>query len=196
MKNKLLIVGLMALMAGAAAGLHYRIPIVIVLVCLGLAVFCAVTGVRMIVTRRAVIATSDSLHPHREHHTGLSAQMWGVLFLMIGVPVGAFGVSYWLYGDNPPADLIAGMFRSPIISGVMVIAVGAALALYGLTRVIPGNATFAETGIGRFERVVVGGWACIAGAAIALAGCVRVVAPGLLTRMRDGAIDWVLALVR
>jgi hypothetical protein len=79
---------------------------------------------------------------------------------------------------------------------VKIVGVDGELALHGLTRVIPGHATFAETGIGRFERVGGGGSACIAGAAIALAGCVRVVAPGLLTRMRDGAIDWVLALVR
>jgi len=196
MKNKLLVFGLMAAMFGAAAGIHYRIPIVIAVVCVGLAVFCAMTGVQMIVTRKAVIATSDSINPHREYHSGLSAQFWGLLFLIVSVPIGAFGVSYWLYGDNPPSEIIGGMFASPVISGIMMAAAGVAVGLYGLTRVLSGEETFVETRIGRFERLVVGGWAFIVGAGVVLAGCVRILAPETLTRVRDGAVHWVLALVR
>lgn len=196
MKNKLLVFGLIAAIAGGAAGIHYRIPIVIAAVCVGLAAFCLVTGVQMIVTRKAEIATSDSLNPYREYHTGLSAQFWGVLFLLFSVPIGAFGVSYWQYGGDPPSAILTGMVKSPVISGLTIAITGAALVLYGLTRIIPGQATFAETKISRFERTLAGGWACLVGTAIALAGCVRVVAPGMLTRMRDGAIDWVLAMVR
>jgi hypothetical protein len=196
MKNKLLVFGLMAAMVGAAAGIHYRIPIVIAVVCVGLAVFCAMTGVQMIVTRKAVIATSDGINPHREYHSGLSAQFWGVLFLMFSVPIGGFGVSYWLYGDKPPSEIIVGMFGSPLISGIMMVAAGVAVGLYGLTRVISGKEAFVETGIGRFERLVLGGWAFIVGAVVVLAGWVRVLAPDTLTRLRDGAVDWVLALVR
>ena len=196
MKNKLLIFGLIAGMSGAAVGIHYRIPIVIAAVGVGMAVFCVVTGVRMIATRKAVIATSDSLDPHSEYHTGLSAQFWGVLFIMFSVPFGAFGISYWRYRDDPPADILAGMFRSPMISGLMVATAGVAVVLYGLTRIIPGKATFAEIGINHFERMLTGWWWCLVGTTIALAGCVRAVAPGMLTRMRDGAIDWVLAMVR
>ena len=51
-KNNLLIIGLIAIMLGAAAGIHYRIPIVVTVVCIGLAAFSAVIGVQMIVTRK------------------------------------------------------------------------------------------------------------------------------------------------
>ena len=196
MKNKLLVLGLIVGMAGAAVGIHYRIPIVIAAVAVGLALFCAVSGVRMIVSRKAEISTSSGLQAHREYHTGMSAQFWGVLFLVFSVPLGAFGVAYWLYGADPPAEIVAGMVKSPVISGLTIAIAGVALALYGLTRIIPGQATFRETKISRFERTLAGGWACLVGIALALAGCVRVLAPGMLTRMRDGAIDWVLAMVR
>ena len=195
-KNNLLLVGLIAVILGAGVGIHYRIPIVIALVCLGLAVFCAVVGVRMIVTRKAQIPTSESFDPHREYHTGLSAQFWGVLFLVFSVPVGAFGVLYLMYGDNPPSDIVQRMAESPLISGVVIFTVGASLVMYGLTRVLPGKQAFVETGIGRFERGVTAVFSCTAGALIAVAGIVRVLAPGALTRMRDAVIAWALGFVK
>jgi hypothetical protein len=196
MKNRLAVFALIAVMLGLTAGIEYRIPIVIAAVCLGLAVFSAVTGVQMIVTRRAVIATSQSLYPHREFHAGLSAQFWGVLFLMFSVPIGAFGVLYWLYGDNPPSDIIGRMVGSPLVSGLIMVTVGVGLGLYGLTRVLPGKAAFAETKINPFERGVTAVYLSTAGALVIAAGVVRMLSPGTLTRMRDGAIAWVLELVK
>lgn len=195
-KNNLLMLGLFVVLLGGAAGIHYRIPIVITVVCVGLAVFSAVTGVQMIVTRKAVIPTSQSFDPHREHHTGRSAQFWGVLFLMFSVPAGAFGVLYLMYGDKPPADIVQRMAQSPVISGSAIFTVGVALVLYGLTRVLPGKQGFVETGIGPFERGVTAMFSSTAGALIAVAGIVRVLAPGALTRMRDAAIAWALAFVK
>ncbi|HEX6052645.1 MAG TPA: amidohydrolase family protein, partial [Gemmatimonadaceae bacterium] len=94
MKNKLIILALMVLILGGAAGIHYRIPIIVAGVCVGVALFAGVSGLRMVVTRTAVIATSDSLDATREYHTGLSAQLYGVLFLMLSVPLAAFGAEY------------------------------------------------------------------------------------------------------
>lgn len=196
MKNKLITLGLIAAIGGAAAGLHYRIPLVIVLVTLGLAVCSAVTGVQMIVTRKAVIPTSDNLYSHKEYHSGLSAQFWGVLFLMFSVPLGAFGLLYWRYGDNPPTEAMARMISSPLVSGPAAITVGVGLVLYGLTRVLPGKAGFVETQIGPVERTLSAIYYSIAGGLVTLAGLVRVLAPGMLTRLRDAAIAQILELVK
>ena len=196
MKNKLILFGLLIVILGAAAGIHYRIPIVVTAVCVGLALFSAVSGWRMIATRTAVIPTSDSFDAHKEYHTGLAAQLWGILFLMFSVPLAAFGVGYWLYGDDPPIELISRMIASPLISGLAIIAAGAGIALYGLTRLVAGKYTFAETRTGRVERTVLGVYAVATGLLVAAAGVVRVAAPGALTRMRDTAIGWALALVK
>jgi hypothetical protein len=196
MKNKLMLLGLALALGGAALGIHYRIRIVIALVCVGLAIFSAVSGFQMVVTRKAVIPTSEGASAHREYHTGISAQFWGVLFLIFSVPAGAFGVLYWMYGDNPPAEIIERMARSPLISGLIMITVGVGIGLYGLTRVLPGKAAFAETKIGPFERGLTAVYSSTVGALVVAAGLVRMLAPGTLTRMRDGAIAWTLALIK
>lgn len=196
MKNKLILFGLLIVILGAGVGIHYRIPVIITAVCVGLALFSAVSGLRMIVTRTAVIPTSDGFDAHKEYHTGLAAQFWGVLFLMFSVPLGAFGIGYWLYGDNPPAAIINRMVASPFISGLAIIVAGVGIALYGLTRLVAGKYTFAETRIGPVERTLLGAYAVTMGLLVGAAGVVRMAAPGALTRMRDGAIAWILAFVK
>jgi hypothetical protein len=180
---------------GAAAGLHYRIPIIIVVVCVGLALFSAIAGLRMILTRTAAIPTSDSLHSPKEHHTGLSAQFWGILFLMFSVPLGAFGIGYWLDSDNPAA-VVEWMFASRLATGLAIAAAGAGVAMYGLTRLLGGRHTFRETGLGTIERRFTGVYATLVGALIATAGVIHIAAPGTLTRMRDAGIAWALALAK
>lgn len=196
MKNKLIMLGLLVVIGGAALGLHYRIPIIITAVCLGLALFSAVSGIRMIVTRTAVIPTSDSFDPYKEYHTGLAAQFWGILFLMMSVPLFAFGIGYWIYGEDPPSVLAKRMVASPLISGLAIATVGVGLVLYGLTRLISPKYTFRELKISTFERTLGGVYAVTVGAIITAAGIIRTVAPGTLTRMRDSAIDWVLAFAK
>ena len=196
MKNKLITLSLLVLIGGAAAGIHYRIPSIVAAVCVGLALFAGVSGLRMVVTRTAVIATSDSLDAHKEYHTGVSAQLYGVLFLMISVPLGAFGIAYWLHGGDPPAALMDRMLRSPLISGLAIVATGTIIALYGLTRLVPGNETFVETKIRPFERRLVGGYVVGVGLLIATIGVVRAAAPGTLTRLRDAGIARILELAK
>lgn len=196
MKNKLITLGLLVLILGGAAGIHYRIPIVVTAVCVGLALFAGVSGLRMVVTRTAVIATNESFDPYKEYHTGLSAQLYGVLFLMLSVPLGAFGVLYWLHGGDPPAALMEAMVRSPLISGLAAAASGTAVALYGLTRLLPGNATFVETRIRPIERRLIGVYSVGVGVLIITMGVIRAAAPGTLTRLRDAGIARILELAK
>jgi len=196
MKNKLIMLSLLVLIGGAAAGMYYRMPAIVAVVCVGLAVFAGLSGLRMIMTRTAVIATSDGLDPNKAYHTGLSAQLYGVIFLMISAPLGAFGVAYWLHGGDPPAVLMDRLIRSPLVSGLTIVAVGAVIVLYGLTRLVPGNETFVETKIRPVERRLVGGSIVCVGVLIAAMGVVRAAAPGTLTRLRDAGISRVLELVK
>ena len=53
----------------------------------------------------------------------------------------------------------------------------------------------AITGIGRVERTATGVYTCTVGVLVVLAGAVHALVPGTLTRMRDGAIAWVLSFV-
>ena len=80
MKNKLMLLGLAAGLGVAWAGIYYRVRIVIALVGVGVAIFTLVSGVQMILTRKADIPTSRGPSAHVEYHTGLSAQFWGCCF--------------------------------------------------------------------------------------------------------------------
>ena len=70
------------------------------------------------------------------------------------------------------------------------------MVLYGLTRVLPGKAGFVETKIGPFERWLTAIYLSLVGGLVIVAGLIRTLAPGTLTRMRDGAIAWALSLVK
>ena len=192
MKNKLMALGLIVVMGGIAAGIHYQNRVVIALTFALLGIFAAASGMQMILTRKATIATSDSLHPHREYHKGLSAQLTGLLFVLFSVPLAAFGVLYWVYGDDPPGEIIDNLAKSPLISGAIIVCVGAAIAMYGLTRVLPGKTGFVETRIGPVERSLNAIYLCVIGTLLILAGVVRAASPGTLTGLRDAGIAWVL----
>ncbi|MDF2770732.1 MAG: hypothetical protein K0S86_225 [Geminicoccaceae bacterium] len=194
MKNKLITLGLTVLILGAVAGIHYRVPLVVAGVCVGLALLAGVSGLRMVVTRTAVIATSDGLDANKEYHTGLSAQLYGVLFLMLSVPLAAFGVAYWLHGGDPPGALVEPLVRSPLVSGLAIVAAGTMIALCGLTRLVPGNETFTETRVRPGRRRIAGVCFVGLGLAIATVGVVRATAPGTLTTLRDAGIARVLEL--
>lgn len=196
MRNKLIIAGILLTLFVTWIGIHYRIPAIIALVLCGLAVVAFVAGVRMIVTRRAEIPTSGGANAYMEYHTGLGARLWGVLYILMSVFLGALAAGFWVYGNEPPTDVVRRMFASPLISGAVTATVGAAIGMYGLTRLVSGNAPFVETKLPPIERVLGGVYSCIVGPLIISAGLVRALAPGTLTRWRDGTIASVLELFR
>jgi len=196
MKNRLIIAAIALALFVTWIGIRYRIPAIIALVLSGLAVVAFVVGVRMIVTRRAEVPTGGGPNPYIEYHTGFGAWLWGVLYILMSVFLGALAAGFWVYGNEPPTDVVRRMVASPFISGAVTATVGAAIGMYGLTRLVAGNAPFVETKLAPIERVLGGVYSCILGPLIVVAGLVRAMAPGTLTRWRDGAIAWVLELAR
>ena len=85
---------------------------------------------------------------------------------------------------------------SPIGSGALVAVIGVGTLLVGLTRLIGGNAAFAETVIGPVRRVVSGLTLSAVGSFVVVAGIMHAVTPGTLTRMRDAAISWVIGFAK
>src|SRR6266571_8458198 len=88
---------LLALAIGAAyLAVRYRITPVVALLVGALGVYALASGTRMIVTRTARIPTQGSgTNVRMEHHTGASAQIWGVLFLVFGAITVAIAYSLW-----------------------------------------------------------------------------------------------------
>ena len=196
MKNKLILLAITLAIGLAGVGIHYRIPVIIAVVLVGLGLFSAASGIQMIVTRKADIPTSESFDPHLERHTGLTAQFWGVLFVMFSVPITAFGVNVWFEGVNPSGAMLERMLRNPIVSGVMIVTTGIGILLYGLTRLLGGKAAFVEIGVRPFERIMSGVYLSVVGSVVMVMGAVRALSPGTLTRLRDAAIAWLLSFAK
>jgi hypothetical protein len=195
-KTRLFMLVAIGLTVLVIVGFEYRIASIISLFCIALSLFLAVTGVQMIVARRAEIPTSDDPDPKHEHHTGVTAVFWGVLFVMIAVPFGAYGFGYWVYGGEPPGAVFDRLVSSPVGSGALVAVIGVGILLFGLTRLIGGPAAFADTVIGPVQRVASGlGWTAV-GSFVVFAGIMHAVTPGTLTRMRDAAISGAIGFAR
>jgi hypothetical protein len=196
MKTKLIFVAIVLALAVAWIGVHYQIPLLMGVMLIGLGIFSAVIGIRMIITRKAEVPTSSGYQAYKEIHTGVSAQMWGVLFVIFSAPMAALGAGYLLWGNSPPAGVIERLIRVPLVSGLAIVVTGVALLLYGLTRVLPGKSAFVETKIGPFERTLTAVGYSFVGTIVILAGIVRAIAPGALTRFRDAAIQWLLSFAK
>jgi hypothetical protein len=196
MKGKLLLLVAIALTVLVIVAFEYRIASIISLFCIALSLFLTVTAMQMIVARKADIPTSDDADAMHERHTGVTAVFWGLLFLMTAVPFGVYGVGYWVYGAEAPAAAFDRLVSSPIGSGALVAVIGAGTLLFGLTRLIGGNAAFAETAIGPVRRVVSGFGLSAVGSFVVVAGIMHAVTPGTLTRMRDAAILWAIGFAK
>jgi hypothetical protein len=191
-KDTLAVLGLLAFTVLMVYGYEHKVPWMMSVVFIGIALVCIPEGVKMIVTRRAEIAVSDDADTAHEHHRGLTAVFWGLLFLVIGIPSGLYGVGYWVLGGTS-LDRIADRFITPSIGAI---GFGLVFLLFGLPRLLGGKATFVDSGIRPVTRIVGGLSMSALGALTLMIGVMETVTPGSSTRLRDAAFSWVVALVK
>ena len=84
MKDKLLIWLIIVGLGIAYLGIKYQNAIVIGLAIGGTGVYGIFAGFQMIVSKRAEVPTGSTTGP-MERHTGLTAQLWGFLYILFGV---------------------------------------------------------------------------------------------------------------
>jgi hypothetical protein len=153
------------------------------LVCFGLVLLIA--GISLIVRKRLEFQLKKGdIGPH-EIYTGLSAQLWGVYFSLLGILMMAFGVAYGLYRGGPEkfwADLLG----TRLGVGFVLFLIGLMIAIDGVIRLLAGTAghnVVLPANVGNcLERA---GGAIITLFGMALIGCgvVIVLAPGIFDRM-------------
>jgi len=153
----------------AYIGIRCRNPIVIGLAVGGLGVFGIFSGIQMIITKRANVPTSDSINAHKERHTGIAAQLWGFLFIMMGaiIVLIALGMTVFPFNSTKWVDVI---LDNSFSAGLFLISIGLLIAIYGIIRLIAGNAAYVETKLTPFERLAGGLYFLLFGLGILGAG--------------------------
>jgi hypothetical protein len=117
-----------------------------------------------------------------ERYTGLSAQLWGVYFILIGLLVMAFGVGYAVYPGGPE-KLWAALLGTHWGVGIVLGLIGLLVALDGFIRVLAGSAgrnIGLPTGVGNCLDRFVGGVVFLLGMALIGIAAVVTFIPGLL----------------
>jgi hypothetical protein len=189
-KDKLALLLLALIIGGAYLAIHYDIRWIIALMIGAGGVFMLFSGLRMIGTRKARVPSGGSdLNPRLEHHSGFTAQLWGILYAMMSAIL--FGIAYgmWPTRNNAP-EVFQRVSSSPLLSGLIIVIVGAGIAIYGLTRFARKEA-FVETQASTAGRYFMGIYACLSGILILVFGLIRAFAPELLSALRH----WIVELI-
>ena len=117
-----------------------------------------------------------------ERYTGLSAQLWGVYFILIGLLLMAFGVGYAVYPGGPQ-KLWSQLLGTHLGVGLVLGLIGLLVALDGFIRVLAGSAgrnVGLPTNVGNCLDRFVGGIVFLIGMALIGAAAVVTFIPGLI----------------
>lgn len=185
------------LLAGglAFAGQQFSVPFLtnFALLCLGL--MMVLVGGEFLVTQRAEFAIGGWVYIQaRETFKGLAAQLWGIMFLGLGLLVILVTLVKWVV----PAA--AGSFWSrlqgtPTGAGLALAGLGLAACLYGLIRLLAGSA---GVDLGRLTSLsnlldrITGAVVFLLGLGLAFLGVMLIVAPGALSSIITRLAAWIL----
>jgi len=182
MKDKLLIWLIGVGLAIAYIGVKFRNPILIGLLVAGLGLFSIFSGLQMIIFKRAEVPTSDTLSAHKERYTGLAAQLYGILFIAFGVFIILIALGEWLFHRSAVFQ-INQLLGNSFGFGVFLTIAGALILIYGIIRLIVGNAAYTETGLRPFERVAGGIYFSLFGLGVLATGMWLIVSPFTLSAL-------------
>jgi hypothetical protein len=194
MKVKLQLALIALGLAIVAAGIYHRVPVIVALTLVGVGIFAVVSGVLMIVRRRAEIPLSDAIDAPREYHTGLTAQLWGALFVAGGVLLALLGAATW-WSPERYAAWVERVLSTSSGRGLLAGAAGLAFGAYGLTRLLAGPHAFRESHHERpWERKIAGCYTLVIGAGLVVLSALMLFAPWVLRLVRDRVVAFVTRL--
>jgi len=190
MKDKLLIWLIIVGLGIAHLGIKYQNPIIIGLAIGGAGVYGIFAGFQMILSKRAEVPTSGGGSAHKEYHTGIAAQLWGFLYILFGAIVILIALGMSVPGETSKAWVEA-FFARPSGMGWFMVVAGGMILLFGIIRLISGNAPYTETKLVPFERIMGGISSSILGLVILGAGLWLIISPSTLKAL----FEYLVALI-
>ncbi len=176
----------------ALLGNFLSIPIVMKagFICICLAIIAL--GIEMLVTGRAVFSTwSGQSWEHYERFSGLTARLWGILFLIFGGFLGVFTVASAIFPSSTET-VWAKFMDTPRGFGLVLLSVGAIATMYGIIRVIAGTALPGRglgASVSNFLARIWGGAVLLIGLVLASLGLVLTVSPDILLTPINGVLQ-------
>jgi len=158
--------------------------------CFGLV--CLIAGIQMIVTRHANFFTRTNA-PH-ENYTGLPAQLWGVLFLLLAMLffILALAGLFLPGGEEAFWELF---LNKPMGWGVLLLLLGTYTVVYGIIRLMAGSAVAGTgfiAGVNNLGGRFLGGLSLLFGLGLVLFGLALIIAPGVLAAIFNNFVTGVL----
>jgi len=179
MKDKLLIWLIIVGLGIAYIGIKYQNSIILGLAIGGAGVYGIFAGFQMIISKHAEVPTSGGRSAHKEYHTGIAAQLWGFLYILFGVITILIALGMSISGETSKA-WVESFFAKPSGMGWFMTAAGGMILLFGIIRLISGNASYTETKLVPFERVTGGISFFLLGLVILSAGLWLIISPSSL----------------
>lgn len=167
----------------AFAGDRLSLPLLtnLALLCVGL--LMVLVGGELIVTKRAVFALGGWTYTQgKEVFEGLAAQLWGVLFLGLGILMILFTLAKWI-APSTTKSYWSTLQSTPAGLGLILMGFGAMAVLYGGIRLLAGSAGLdlgLLTGLSNFLDRMAGAVVLLIGLGLALVGFLLIVAPGIV----------------
>ena len=166
------------------AGQNLDIPRLTAAGFLFLGITAILVGIQVIWTKEAFFLPSgdQASRGRAEHYSGLSAQLWGVFFLLAGLGASLASLAALL---NPAAaqTFLAQFLDTPAGWGALLIGLGIFVSLYGLTRLLAGAAMVTLTFGARFKDLGyrgLGALSLLIGLGLLILGLALILAPDLL----------------
>jgi len=178
MKDRVLLWLIVAGLVIAYIGIKDQNPIIIGLVISGAGAYSIFAGIQMIISKRAEVPTGSSTGPV-ERHLGLTAQLWGFLYILFGAIAILIALAMSVFRET--STVWVERFLSTLSGfGVLMVVAGGSILVFGIMRLISGNAPYIETKLVPFERIMGGIYFSLLGAGVFAIGLWLLLSPSTL----------------
>jgi hypothetical protein len=148
--------------------------------------FVLVSGIQAIVTKKLGYEPRRSNFGRREFYTGLTAQLWGILFIAFAVLLFILAGITWLYPGGAEA-FWADLLGKPMGWGIILLCIGLTVTTTGIIRLLAGSAGY-YTGLADFVERISGIIPLLIGLGMTTIGLLLLVLPEMVTSLAQQTI--------
>ncbi len=156
------------------------------LVCVSL--LFILVGVELVVTKKAEFVLGGWAYSQgREIFKGFAAQLWGILFLGLGLPMLIFTLAQWIFPIRA-TSFLDNLQGSSAGGGLALTLLGGIAILYGTIRLLAGSAGIELGQLTRLSNFVDRAGGCLVllvGLSLAIFGFLLIVAPNIIHALLD-----------